>query len=534
VGLGRIVVAPFLNATENKSVDLVGLMAGDWLTEGLQKTGILDVAPTSGVFEIDSLTRRARAPTRALAEETGAGTVVTGAYYLRRDSLLFRLQVVDQGGRRVVGTITDVAAPVSDPISGVEELRNRLMGWLAMHYDERLQVPAAGAERPPTYEAYRAFSEGMTLYIATQNARALPLFLEAYRRDTSFVPALLYATLSLTNVEEWQRADSLLQIVELRRNALSPYDRALLDYRLGVIRGNGELALSATRTAARLAPASKAVYNHAVVAFQNGYIHEALSTIESIEPDRGAMRGFASYWSIYGSIVHALGDYDREHGVGVAAREAYPQRLMAFPPVLRALAAKGRLAEIDETLRLARSLPPDPYYYWDYGALLIETGEELRAHGHPNEAAKYFTELRDWAAARDSVPRMKWRVVQAFYALGRWSEAASALSTLRLADPQNVDYVGMTGLLAARMGQRASAMLVADSLAQRRKRYELGIPSLYRARIAATLGDRDLAVEALRQAFAEERPFQVWVHRDLDLEPLHGYPAFERILRGKD
>ena len=533
-GLGRIVVAPLLNGTEDKSLDVVGLMAGDWLTEGLQKTGILEVVPTLGVFEIDSITRRVRAPSRVLAEETGAGTVVSGAYYQRRDSLLFRLQVADQGGTRVAGTITDVATPTTDPIRGLEELRNRLMGWLSMHYDERLQLPKSGAEKPPTFEAFRAFSDGMTLYISTQNARALPLFLEAYRLDSSFVAALLYATLSLTNVDEWARADSLLRIVDERRNVLSPYDRALLDYRLGIIRGNGELALSASRTASRLAPASKAVYNHAVAAFQNGYIHEALSTIESIQPDRGSMRGFASYWSIYGSIVHALGDYDREQGIGNAARAAYPQRLMAFPPLLRALAARGRLSEIDAALRQARTLPPDPYFYWDHGALLIETAEELRAHGRPRDAARYFTELRDWAAARDSVPRMKWRVVQALYALGRWPEASSTLATLRHSDPENVDYVGMTGLLHSRMGRRAEAMLIADTLARRRKPYELGMPSTYRARIAATLGDRDLAVEALLRAFAEERPFQVWVHRDIDLESLRGYAPFQRILRGKD
>jgi len=105
IGLGPIIVAPLHNGPDDKSLDVVGLMAGDWPTEGLQKTGFLSVVPTSGMYEIDSMARRGLAPARMLAVETGAGTVVTGAYYRRGDRLLFRLQVADESGRRVIGSV---------------------------------------------------------------------------------------------------------------------------------------------------------------------------------------------------------------------------------------------------------------------------------------------------------------------------------------------------------------------------------------------------------------------------------------------
>ena len=530
--LGRIVVASLRNTTGDPSLDLVGSMAGDWLTEGLQRTGLLEVVPPASAPGLNPVGADGIAPAR-WAEETGAGTVVSGAYYRRANQILFRLQIADQAGKRVVGSITEVSTPVADPIRGVEELRNRLMGWLALHYDERLQLPAAATDRPPTYEAYRAFNDGMTEYIATQNAHALPLFLKAYQLDSSFTQALLYATFALTNLGDWPRADSVLRVVDRKRNSLSEYDRAWLDHRLGIVHGNGEQALEAMRKAAKLAPASKAAYNHAVAAFQNGYVHEALTAIESLAPDRGAMRGFASYWSIYGSIVHALGDFKRERSVGTAARAAYPERLIAFPPLLRSYAATGQLPELAAALRTARGLPPDPYL-WDYGLLLTETAEELRAHGHPGEAATYFAELRDWLAVRDTAPRVKWRLVQALYAMGRLPEARTQLATLRRAQPDNVDYVGMTGLIDARTGQRVAALQIADSLAARHRPYEFGTPNQYRARIAAVLGDKETAVAALRQCRAEGRPYHLWIHRDIDLESLHGYPPFEAILQSRD
>jgi hypothetical protein len=129
---------------------------------------------------------------------------------------------------------------------------------------------------------------------------------------------------------------------------------------------------------------------------------------------------------------------------------------------------------------------------------------------------------------------MKWRHMQALYALGDWRAAALELRSLRQLDGENVDYIGMTGLLASRLGQREMAALVADTLARRRKPYEFGAANLYRARIAASLGHPEMAVAALEQAFAEGRAYQVWLHRDIDFESLRGYPAFDALVRARD
>jgi hypothetical protein len=57
---------------------------------------------------------------------------------------------------------------------------------------------------------------------------------------------------------------------------------------------------------------------------------------------------------------------------------------------------------------------------------------------------------------------------------------------------------------------------------------------LYRARIAATMGDREGSIAALRESLRAGRAYQVWLHRDIDFESLHGYPPFDQIVRGRD
>jgi hypothetical protein len=84
------------------------------------------------------------------------------------------------------------------------------------------------------------------------------------------------------------------------------------------------------------------------------------------------------------------------------------------------------------------------------------------------------------------------------------------------------------------MGKKRSAILVADSLARPRGSYEFGIRPMYRARIAAVLGDRDDAVARIREAFADGAAHNLVLHRDTDFERLRSYQAFVELLRGQD
>jgi hypothetical protein len=334
----------------------------------------------------------------------------------------------------------------------------------------------------------------------------------------------------MTNLGQWARADSLLQRVDRRRGDLNQYNRAWLDYRIAFVHGDQEAQLKAIRFAAKLAPTSKAAYNHAVVAFQSGHLHEALKTIEAIRPDRGPMRGFAPYWTLYGEILHALQLYDREYVSGIAAENMYPGRLFAITPIVRGLIGMNRIAEIEPVMRGVDTLRADPMQ-WDHGHLFMELGEELRAHGHASESAAYFDRALEWLTANHAA---EWRSAQAQYALARWPEARATIGALRRAQSANSDYLGISGLLAARAGDRAVAATIADTLSVRESPYDFGVRTLYRAKIAAVLGDREASMSSLRDSFAQGYPFDLWFHRASEFAMLAGTSSFATMLRGKD
>src|SRR5678815_490285 len=116
------------------------------------------------------------------------------------------------------------------------------------------------------------------------------------------------------------------------------------------------------------------------------------------------------------------------------------------------------------------------------------------------------------------------------YYLGRYAESDSlARRYVQLAPDSSLIDTASTlltqGRLAARRGRRPEAERAMAELASLPGRTLEGYATKCRAAIAAALGDRDRAVQLLRQALGE-----IWpgprraVHPDPDFAPLRGYP----------
>jgi tetratricopeptide (TPR) repeat protein len=196
----------------------------------------------------------------------------------------------------------------------------------------------------------------------------------------------------------------------------------------------------------------------------------------------------------------------------------------------QALAALGRLdalrALTDEILAAAPEGGLTP------ADALLTLALEARAHGHRDASLELANRGLAWLDARSeserSSPDGRGERGQLLEAAERWREAASAFATLAGDRKWMLDALGASGVLAARQGLADSARAFDARLAA------LGRSALFRARIAAVLGDREQAVALLRQAFSEGANFGVWLHADMDLESLRGYPPFEALLRPKE
>jgi TolB-like protein len=99
----RIVIAPLVNQTGDTALAGLGTLAAEYIADGLMRTTQFEVVdPRTSIIagrivrRIPSILRD-RNPAVALAEETGAGTVISGDLYREGDSLRVLVRVIDAG-----------------------------------------------------------------------------------------------------------------------------------------------------------------------------------------------------------------------------------------------------------------------------------------------------------------------------------------------------------------------------------------------------------------------------------------------------
>lgn len=210
--------------------------------------------------------------------------------------------------------------------------------------------------------------------------------------------------------------------------------------------------------------------------------------------ERGDMRGFAPYWRELTAAHHMLGNHAAELKAARRARDLYPTRPFVLVAEVVALAALGRVADvhrgIDERLASASTEWPDAE------ALMVAAARELRAHGHPEEARVLLQ--RSIESYRDRQPAAyRSGFAIALYESGHLDHAHEAFRTLLAENPEDVTVQGYLGAIAARNGDRAEAERTDDWLRSLERPYVWGAHTLWRARLAALLGERQRAVRTM-------------------------------------
>ena len=528
-----VVAAPLRNETGDSALGMIGRLASDWITQGLQQTGRMIVV--SGPAAMDAADR-AEATGAALLEtlrtETQAQTAVTGSYFLIDHTLRFQAQVVDATSGAVLGAVAPVEVPRDSIQRGVRLLRDRVMGMLAVRADERLRDVPGMLERPPTYEAYRAFDRGIRLYNAQDYGEASRVLRESWSLDTTFLVPLVYAATASWNRGEFATTDSLVRVLRARQNSLSEYFDLNVTYLEHLLAGEGDKAYQAVRHAATLAPGSRAPYNAARLALLTNRPSEALTLLTTMDPDRGLMRGWQSYWTQLSHALHLTGDHERELGAMREMRRRYPDSRVAIVLEARALAALGRHSEVDSLLAATEALPPDTY--WSQAATLVTVAEEFEAH-RTGVSAPYQARAIRWLAnqlTHDPTHRAhRYWMGSVHYDAGRWRDAEPYFSSLAREFPDRMDFVGLNAVNTARVRDSAAAFAALGEAAP----HERGAWTAFRARILAISGNTRQAVDLLSAALLQGVDGWPWWHSSAlrDLSLMSGDSRYQRLMRGE-
>jgi len=414
IGAGSsVVVMPFENRTAVTELDPLGTVVAEWVTQGLTELPFLTVLDTHGA---QAAARRlgAAATPAAVRRETGAGVVVAGSYVLQGDVLQFQTQISSTTEGSILLSIAGVTAPRNQPMAGVEALRQRVLAAFASLHNTDVSSFQAVLAQPPLYAAYRDYVEGLELYMASDNAEAARRFQQAATLDPTFLTAHLWTAQSsmmagISEMDEaWaRRADSLISGLQLLRDRLVPFDRARLDFVVAVRDGDILEEYRATLRLVDAAPGSVDARREAASsALRALRPREALRRLEELDLKSGLMReSEGDYWFTAAKAHHLLGEYKEELAAIRRGRQFYPTDPATLFYELRALAALGRIAEVDSMARaeLLGSGQADLIAYNIAG--------ELMAHGHPEAAqrlARYVSDHPGAPPPSEPVAARKW------------------------------------------------------------------------------------------------------------------------------
>jgi tetratricopeptide (TPR) repeat protein len=563
----RIVVAVFENQTGDRSLDPLGRMASDWIAQGLSQITSVEVVPTSETMQAEQAasheagSRSQADALRALAERTGAGTVVSGSYYLLGQQLQLQAKVTDAAHGTLVYAVEPVLGARESPMQVLEALRQRVMGVVATHFGSEMSL-SPQVRRPPLFEAYREYVAGLEFF-GEDLPGAIRHFEKAVEVDPDFFGPELYIAVAYADQGDYTRSDAITRRLNENREKLTPLERLLLDYHRARLAGRTAEALAALQQAWKLAPRST-LLAHLVglYSLRLNLPQQTVDTYTRLAPERffdnRTIVGSRSFISLM-QAHHMLASYEGELEVAERAIQAFPDLLSVRGGKVRALAALGRLDElggvIDNSLAVqSRAGTPSDLMLW--------AAAELRAHGNREEALRMAARAVSWLESRPASERAKEthrsELALALYAAERWDEARAIYEeraaqqpvpggsrksphakaahedvpeTLRVS--RAIDYLGALGALAARRSDRAEAKRISDELGRIEKPFTFGAHTHWRACIAALLGDKPQAMDLLRESVAQGKSYTVGLHRDMDLEPLWDYPPFQELLRPK-
>ncbi len=525
-----VAVAVFENQTGEPDLDPLGRMAADWITQALHESGVVDVVPsTIGLSPRPDFAAREPSGAAALAEATGAGTIVVGAYYRRGDSVEIGAQVIDAADGDLLSAVPAVRSPLVASGMAVDSLSRSVARSLAVLSDPNLAA-SGDVSRPPSLESYRHYLEGFRAFQRTAPAHeyeggqreALAHFYQAVELDSTFLAPRFYMVMAHSNVNEYALADSNAQVLAGMRHRLSETQRHTLDWMLARLRGDETGALEAARAR-----------GGADVGVQALRVNRPAEAVEVLSTEDLSPRYF--HWLALMEAYHLLGDYQRELDEARRGRDAYPGRLHLLDAELRALAAAGRVEEVGQVLDESLSMPSVGEF--SLAILMANAVAELRTHGQRAASAEVADRAIEWLSTRPAEEAggraHRFALALAYYQAERWEEARALLGELASENPHDLDVRGYLGAVAARLDDRAAALAISDSLSGMAAPPNFGGDLYRQARIASVLGDRERAIGLLRAAVAAGFAYGIWVHRDVDLEPLRGDPAFEEFLRPK-
>jgi serine/threonine protein kinase len=520
----RVVVVPFENKTGDESLKMLGHMAAEMITQGMSQISAIETVPFISVM--DSYPKNKEKPSAfTIAVQNNAGVLITGSYYLQGEGLTFRASITDAEHEKLIEAPSPVKGSSKTPEEAIERLRSQILGAIAFNFPYDVQT---GQMHIPSFEAYKEYRMGREIF-NTDYDKARNHFYKSVEIDSAFTIPLLFIAVTYNNQGQHARADSMFDLINEHREALPLFDRLSLDYFMAINSGNRAEAMRFLKKAEKLAPRNYFVkFFIGLIARGQNFPQFAVDNYTAFGYERMAedLRGYLSLWDL-ANALYMLGEYKQALAVIHLTRQHFPDLSFSLNHEAILHAARGHIQEvnrvIDESFQLAD---------WAPGGVMFDAAKAFRAHGHKEASHEVLRQALEWYHSRVTGD-YQYAIAEALYWDEQWVEAQPIFEQLYRECPENQNYYGYTGVVAARLGERQKAKKILEELYSKDEPYLFGSHLYWCARIAAVLGEHRRAVELLREAYGQGVRYGTDKLLQMDFESLRDYQPYIELMRPK-
>lgn len=512
----RVLVLPLDNETGADTLAPLGRMAADWITEGLSRVEGIEVVPGTAVLTleralVDSLGGATRELRREqVVRELGATAVVSGATYRTGATLHLQARVHDAATSQLLRPAITVSVPLDSVMTGVDALRRALVAGFAPMLDTATHFRRAMP--PPSFEAYRDLVSGFQAFVTGDVSRAMAAWERSAAAGSEYPMAELALVIAHYGLDETDAAWARLQALAPRSAALGPVEQSTFEMIDGMLRGDLPRAHAAVRRAAAVTPGSINDYMVAELDRRLNRPAQALDHLRSLGAERGELRGWRAYWRELSWSQLMLGDAVGALAAARTARQRYPDDRGIVVLELRALAALGRVEELDQLLdSTARAVGP---LAEGVGASFRLAAELLAPAADSTVRRRWLARSEGWyleqrRSRRPVPPGLSLGLASTWVAQGRMAEAIDLLQVVDRESPGRWDVWQLLGIASARAGDSTAAARWQEALA----RFAVSLPEsrrgtegpalmLAQAQVAAQRGRLEEASALLEAALA--------------------------------
>jgi len=530
----RIIVPAFENQTGDRSLDTIGRIAADWITQGLSRTGLVEVVSLPPSVAAPG-TPQAADQVRSIARDEGAGTLIAGSYFLKGQTLSFHGQISNPKNGKLIKALEPVEGSINEPTIAIDVLRQKIMGVLAMAIEPGMDTFLDMFGQPPTYEAYKELIEGQQSFFQYDFQKAIQHYSRAAEIDPSQkASSLSWIATAYLNIGDFGKADEFAKEAEKFHDKLNPFEKSGLEWLNAQLQGDLGAQLRITRKEANSSGGS--LNNQwAMECIESNRPREAIGAFKKQNPESLWAKMTYEWWDDnITRAYHMLGKHKDELKQAQRFRKQYPDDIRVLAHETRTLAAMGKMDEINRLVDESLALKQDPSY--SSGSVILDAGCELKTHGFRKESMQLLERGILWMNERPrgeaETARHRFDLAQSLYYGERWEEANELFDALVKEDPANVNYLGYLGLTAARSGKRDEALKISDQLAELNVPFPQGWHTYYRACIAAVQGEKENAIGLLREAIGQGADYW-WLYWEPDFESLRDYPPFKELIKPK-